>query len=113
MPTTRLTRQIGSASQPRSKAHSDKTTSQELAFFIFSVEWRQVDESRSLLNILRQAGVILAGLCSLGMLVAMAARPNTFGIKNGKVFMLTVLFWLSVIIVIVGVWTLVDKLRQP
>ena len=68
-------------------------------------------ESRSLLNILRDAIVIFVGLCCLGGLGAIVAKPSAYGIKNRKVVMLTVFFWLSVIMVSVIVWTLVDRLK--
>ena len=74
---------------------------------------KEMTESKPLLNILRDAIVIFIGLCSLGGLIAIVAKPSAFGAKNRKVVMLTIFFWLSVIMVSVGVWTLVDRLRQP
>jgi hypothetical protein len=74
---------------------------------------KEMTESRSLLNILRDAIVILVGLCSLGGLIAIVAKPSAFGAKSRKGVILAIFFWLSVIMVSVGVWTLVDRLRQP
>jgi hypothetical protein len=56
---------------------------------------------------------MMAGLCGLGALAAMVAKPRAFGMKSRKVVVLTILFWLSVITVgvIWQMWT--HKLEQP
>lgn len=66
-----------------------------------------------LLHIVRGVILGMAGLCGIGALAAMVAKPTAFGMKSRKFVVLTILFWLSVIAVgvIWQMWT--QKLKQP
>lgn len=84
------------------------------SFLPSEIESGQVTELRSLLHIVRGVILMMAGLCGLGVLAAMVAKPRAFGLKGSrKSVVLTILFWLSVIAVgvIWQMWT--HKLKQP